>query len=186
MSCIRRILCIHYSWSPSQVLIGVGMILNSIGLSFDQPQSSPEQDPTKRLNIERESFRNFFDRQRSRALKRQKRVGQYAWLMMIATIASFIWLYADTVRKSAVSNRIALLQTLRSQDRKELVLSMTLSDGSNIKYLIRPPQADKKQDFGNKVAMTNETISSWELEKLGTALSVGEIALPLGIAVKNF
>ena len=56
------------------LLIGVGMILNSIGLSFDQPQSSPEQDPTKRLNIERESFRNFFDRQRSRALKRQKRV----------------------------------------------------------------------------------------------------------------
>ena len=80
---------------------------------------------------------------------------------MIATIASFIWLYADTVHKAAVSNRIALLQTLGAQDSKELVLSMTLSDGSNIKYHIRPPQADKKQDLGGKLAyISNETISS--------------------------
>ncbi len=27
------------------VLVIVGMVLNSIGLSFDQPPSSPEQDP---------------------------------------------------------------------------------------------------------------------------------------------
>jgi hypothetical protein len=91
------------------------------------------------------------------------------------------------VRKGAVSSRIALLQTVGSRDRKELVLAMTLSDGSNnIKYLIRPAQADKKQDLGNKVAITNETISSRELEKLGTALSVGEIALPLGYRSENF
>jgi len=78
---------------------------------------------------------------------------------MIATIASFIWLYADTVHKAAVSNRIALLQTLGTQDSKELVLSMTLSDGSNVKYHIRPPPADKKQDLGGKMAISNETIS---------------------------
>jgi hypothetical protein len=29
------------------VLVIIGMILNSIGLSFDQPESSPEQDPAK-------------------------------------------------------------------------------------------------------------------------------------------
>jgi len=79
---------------------------------------------------------------------------------MIATIASFIWLYADIVYKAAVSNRIPLLQTFGAQDSKELVVSMTLSDGSNVKYLIRPPKADKKQDLGGKLAISNETISS--------------------------
>ena len=79
---------------------------------------------------------------------------------MIATIASFIWLYADIVYKAAVSNRIPLLQTFGAQDSKELVVSMTLSDGSNVKYLIRPPQADKKQDLGGKLAISNETISA--------------------------
>ena len=79
---------------------------------------------------------------------------------MIATIASFIWLYADIVYKAAVSNRIPLLQTFGAQDSKELVVSMTLSDGSNVKYLIRPLQADKKQDLGGKLAISNETISS--------------------------
>lgn len=64
------------------------------------------------------------------------------------------------MHKAAVSNRIALLQTLGAQDSKELVLSMTLNDGSNVKYLIRPPQADKKQDLGGKLAISNETISS--------------------------
>ena len=31
------------------VLVIIGMILNSVGLSFDQPESSPEQDPAKKL-----------------------------------------------------------------------------------------------------------------------------------------
>ena len=67
------------------LVLGIlGMILNSVGLSLDQPPSSSEQDPTKRLAVEREAFRNFFDRQRTRALKRQKRVGQYGWLLGVA------------------------------------------------------------------------------------------------------
>jgi hypothetical protein len=49
-------------------LIIVGMVLNSIGLSFDQPSSSQEQDPTKRLAAERESYRILFDKQ-SRAVR---------------------------------------------------------------------------------------------------------------------
>jgi hypothetical protein len=166
------------------VLIILGMILNSIGLAFDQPPSSPEQDPTKRLAIEREAFRNLFDRQRSRALKRQKRVGQYGWLLIFATIGSFIWLYIDTVGKAAVSNRIASLQTLGTQEGKDLVLSMTLSDGSNVKYLVKLSQRDGKQDVGARESVTKESVSSWELEKLGTALSVGDIALPLGVVLK--
>jgi len=38
-------------------LIILGMILNSIVLSFDQPPSLPEQDPAKRLAVEREPYR---------------------------------------------------------------------------------------------------------------------------------
>ena len=166
------------------VLIIVGMILNSIGLSFDQPPTSPEQDPTKRLAAERETFRQFFDRQRKASIKRQQRVGQYAWLLLIVTAGSFIWVYNITVDKTALSNRIASLQTLASQEGKELVLSLTLSDGNNVKYVIKPPQADKKVDASAKETVSRDTVSSWELEKLGTALSIGDIALPVGIALK--
>jgi len=165
-------------------LIILGMILNSIGLSFDQPPSSPEQDPVKRLAAERDTFRQFFDRQRSHATKRQERVGRYAWLLLIATIGSFIWLYVDTVGKTTLSTRIASMQTLGSQEGKELVLSLTLSDGNNVKYLIKLPQGDKKSDTNGKEAVAKETVSSWELEKLGTALSIGDNALPLGVALK--
>ena len=165
------------------VLIIVGMILNSIGLSFDQPPTSPEQDPTKRLAVERETFRQFFDRQRKASIKRQQRVGQYAWLLLIVTAGSFIWFYNITVDKTALSNRVASLQTIASQEGKELVLSLTLSDGNNVKYVIKP-EAVKKPDAAAKEAIAKDTVSSWELEKLGTALSIGDNALPLGIALK--
>ncbi len=165
------------------VLIVMGMILNSFDLSFDQPPSSPEQDPTKRLAAERESYRQFFDRQRGRALKRQKRVGQYGWLLLVASIGAFIWLYVDTLNKAALSNRIAALQTLGSQEGKQMVLSLTLIDGSNVKYLVKLPQSDKAQQTARE-AVAKETVSSWELEKLGTALSLGDSPLPLGVALK--
>ncbi len=73
--------------------LSVGMVLNSTGLSFDQPQSSSEQDPAKRSAAEADAYRRFFDVQRKQAIKRQARVGQYAWLLMAAIIGSFIWLY---------------------------------------------------------------------------------------------
>ncbi len=165
------------------VLIIIGMILNGIDLVFDQPPSSPEQDPTKKLAAEREAYRQFFDRKRHQALKRQKRVGQYGWLLLIVTIGAFIWLYVDTLNKAALSNRVAALQTLGSQEGQHMVLSLTLADGSNVKYLIKPPQSDKAQQTV-KEAVTKETISSWELEKLGTALSLGDNPLPLGVALK--
>lgn len=165
------------------VLIVVGMILNSLDLSFDQPPSSSEQDPTKRLAAEREAYRHFFDRQRGRALKRQKRVSQYGWLLLVVTVGAFIWLYVDTLNKAALSNRIASLQTLGSQEGDHRVLSLTLADGSNIKYLIKLPQADKAQQAA-KEGVAKETISAWELEKLGTAISFGDNPLPLGVALK--
>ena len=163
-------------------LIILGMILNSVGLSYDQPPSSPEQDPIKKLTAEKESYRKFFDLQRNRSIKRQKRVGQYAWLVLIAFIGSFIWLYSDTVNKTGLNNRIAALQTLATEEGKQLVLSVTSTDGNNVKYLIKLPQADKLEVA--KESTSKEKVSSWEMEKLGTALSTGDNPLPLGIALK--
>src|SRR5512139_2391294 len=114
------------------VLVIVGMVLNSIGLGFNQPPSSSEQDPAKKAAAEKEDYRRFFDLQRSQAVKRQTRVGQYAWLLLIAIIGSFIWLYMYTVRNTSVITRVATLQTLATEDAKELVLSITLKDGSNV------------------------------------------------------
>ena len=89
------------------VLMIVGIVLNSVGLGFNQPPSSAEQDPEKRAAAEKEDYRRFFDLQRRQAVKRQTRVGQYAWLLMIAFIGSFIWLYMYTVNKTSVLTRVA-------------------------------------------------------------------------------
>ena len=163
-------------------LIILGMILNSIGLSYDQPPSSPEQDPLKKLTAEKESYRKFFDLQRSRSTKRQKRVGQYAWLVLLAVIGSSIWLYSDTVNKTSLANRVAGLQTLATEEGKQMVLSVTLTDGNNVKYIVKLPQADKLEVA--KEPAPKEKVSSWEMERLGTALSTGDNPLPLGIALK--
>jgi hypothetical protein len=168
------------------VLIVIGMIWNSAGLSYDQPPSSPEQDPLKRATIEKETYRKFFDLQRSRSLKRQKRVGQYCWLLLITVIGAFIWMYLDTVNKTTVSTQVASMQTLATEEGKQMVLSMTLSDGSNVKYLIKLPQASKLET-GQTAAndgLSKEKVSSWELERLGTALSIGDNPLPMNIGLK--
>ena len=164
-------------------LVIVGMILNNFGLSFAYPPSSQEKDPAKRLAAERDTYHKFFDLQRTQSMKRQKRVGQYGWLLIVAFIGAFIWLYTDTVNKTSLSSRIAGLQTLGTEEGKEMVLAVTLNDGNNVKYLINLPKANKleaavKEDV--KIAK----VSSWELERLGTALSTGDNPLPLGVALK--
>jgi hypothetical protein len=164
-------------------LVIIGMILNSIGLAYDQPPSSQEQDPAKRVAAEKETYRKFFNLQRSRSVTRQKRVGQFGWLVMAAFVGAFIWLYMDTVKKTTLSTQVASLQTLGTEEGKQMVLSMTLSDGSNVKYLIKLPQADKV-DGASKDGVAIEKVSSWELERLGTAVSIGNNPLPLGMALK--
>jgi hypothetical protein len=164
-------------------LVILGMILNSLDLGFNQPPSSPEQDPLKRLTAEKESYRKLFDLQRSRSLKRQQRTGRYAWLVMATFVGAFIWLYADTVTKTGLSIRIAAMQTLATEEGKQMVLSVTLSDGNNAKYLIKLSPAEKLE-AGTKETAAAEKVSSWELERLGTALSTGDNPLPLGIALK--
>src|SRR5688500_19975290 len=103
---------------PLAVVI-IGMILNSTGLAYDQPPSSQEQDPNKKLAADKETYRKFFNLQRTRSVTRQKRVGQYSWLVMAAFIGAFIWLYTDTVNKTSITSRIADMQTLVTQECKE-------------------------------------------------------------------
>lgn len=165
------------------VLVIVGMVLNSIGLSFDQPPGSTEPDLAKRAAIEAEAYRRFFDLQRKRSVTRQKRVGQYAWLLIIAIIGSFIWLYMYTVNKTALLTQIAALQTLVTEEGKETVLSVTLKDGSNVKYLIKSPTADTL-DAATKESISKGKVSSWDMAQSGTALNIGESPLTPGVALK--
>ena len=94
------------------VLVFGGMLWNGIGLSYDQPPSSAEQDPAKRAAAEGEAYRRFFDLKRKQSIARQKRIGQYAWLLIIAIIGSFIWLYNYTVKQTVAASQIATLQTM--------------------------------------------------------------------------
>jgi len=164
------------------VLLIVGMILNSFGSSFDHPESSVEHDPTKRLVAEKEAYRKLSDLQRERFLKRQQRVCQYAWLVLVAFVVSFGWLYFDTVVKTTASKQIASIHTVSTTEGKEVILSVTLSDGNIAKYLIKSAKADTS-DGALKNGLSKEPITSWELSRLGTALSTGKNALPLGITL---
>ena len=165
------------------LLVIVGMVLNSFDLGYDQPPSSAEQDPAKRAAVEAETFRRFFDTQRKRAVQRQKRIGQYAWLLIVATIGSFIWLYKYTVNTTTATTQMAALQTLAMEEKKDLVLSVTLKDGSNLKYLIKSPTTDTL-DAATKEGISKQKISTYDMEQSGTVLSIGETPLPVGVALK--
>jgi hypothetical protein len=165
------------------VLVIVGMVLNSIGLSFDQPPTSSEQDPAKRAAAESEGYRRFFDLKRKQAVTRQKRIGQYAWLLMAAIIGSSIWLYNYTVNKTTATTQMAALQTLALEEGKEIVLSVTLKDGSNVKYLIKAPTADALE-AAKKEGVSKQKVSSWDMSQSGTVVSIGESPLTLGVALK--
>jgi len=165
------------------VLIVIGMILNSLSLSFDQPASSPEQDPAKRLEAERQAYRKFFDIQRTKFLKRQKRVGQYGWLVLALFVVSFWWMHFDTVNKTTASKQIATIQTVPTEKSQETVLTVTLTDGNRVKYLIKSAKASISDAAGTE-GLSKDPISDWELSGLGTALSIGDGVLPLGIALK--
>jgi len=164
------------------VLVIVGMILNNLQLVYDQPESSPEQDPAKRLAAERQAYRNFFDLQRARSLKRQKWVGWYAWLVLATFVGSSLWLYFDTVNKTTASKQIAAIQTVPTAEGKEVVLSVTLSDGNNIKYLIKSQKVEKS-GVTTKEGLSKEAVQGWQLPSLETALSIGDAQVPLGIAL---
>jgi len=162
------------------VLIILGMVLNSLNVAFDQPPSPAEEDSRKRLAEEKESYRKVFYNQRERAIKRQRHVNQYAWLLLFATIGSFIWFYENTVNQTTAANQLETLQTLATEEGKQTVLSLTLRDGDNVKYLIK---ADTTVQPVKAETAAREKIPSWEVGDLKTALSRGDHSLPLGISL---
>jgi len=183
------------------VLIAIGMILNGIQISFDQPETSTEEDTGKKLAAERQSYRNLFDSQRRSSLTRQKRVGQYAWVVLLAIVGSAVWLYVDTVTKTTAAKQIAAIQTVPVVEGKEVVLSLTLNDGNSVQYLVKSPgmaspdgagkdgqpiQAVKTESpgAGAREGFSKEPVQSWRLQGLETATSFGDAAVPLGIALK--
>jgi hypothetical protein len=87
------------------------------------------------------------------------------------------------VKATTATTRVATLQTLATEEGKEMVLSITLKDGSNVKYLLKSPQADALE-AARKEGISNEKVSSYEISQLATALNIGATPLPLGIAVK--
>jgi hypothetical protein len=92
-------------------------------------------------------------------------------------------MYFDTVNKTTLSNQIAGLRTVATEEGKEIVLSVTMIDGSNVKYLIKLTPADTL-DAGTKEGDSKDKVSSWELSSLRTAMSIGDKPLPLGVALK--
>lgn len=165
------------------VLVIIGMILNNRRLSFDQPASSSEQDPAKRSVAEKKAYQDFFYQQRMRFLKRQARVGHYAWLVLAAFIVSFGWLYFDTVSKTTALNQISAIETVRVEEGKEMVLALTHRDGSNVRYLIKSEKIEPS-GVASQEEPSKTLVSKWELSGLGTALSIGDGALPNDISLK--
>ena len=65
-------------------------------------------------------------------------------------------------------------------------LEPKIVDGNNVRYLIKLPKADKFEtaEAAAKKEVKIEKVSTWELERPGTALSTGDNPLPLGVALK--
>jgi hypothetical protein len=183
------------------VLLITGMILNGIQISFDQPETSTEPDAGKKMAAERQSYRNLFDSQRRNSLTRQKRVGQYSWVVLLAIVGSSVWLYVVTVNKTTASKQIAAIQTVPVVEGKEVVLSLTLNDGNNIQYLVKSPamtltvsdssnteyiKSAKTEGWvaGGQKGLSKEAVQNWRLQGLETATSIGDADIPLGIALK--
>lgn len=166
-------------------LVIIGMILNSLSADFNQPASSPEQDTTKRLEADLLAYRKLYGSFRSRFLARQKNAGRFAWLVIFAVIGSSIWLYTSTVSSTTERNQVVALQTLGTDEGNELVLSLTTSDGGNVKYLVKLPTAEAASAAGAKEPARVEKVSKWETEKLGTLVSSGATPLTIGVVLKK-
>jgi hypothetical protein len=69
------------------------------------------------------------------------------------------------------------------EEGKDMVLSVTLKDGSTAKYRIQSPGA-ATLDAATKEGVSKQKVSSYDLEQSGTILSIGESPLPLGVALK--
>ena len=63
-----------------------------------------------------------------------------------------------------------------------MVLSLTLSDDDNIRYLIRSSNVETS-GATTKESFSKEAVQDWQLTSLGIALSIGNAKMPLGVAL---
>jgi len=164
-------------------LIIIGIVLNSLHIVHDQPAYSLENDPVNKLAAERQANYHFFFLQRARMLKRQKRIGQYSWLVLGVVVASSWLLYSDAVKATTVSKQISAIQTLPVSGSKEAVLSLTLSDGSRAQYLVKATEPRSAISVMTD-EQAKEAIQNAQLTSLGTAINDGTAMVPLGLALR--
>jgi hypothetical protein len=161
----------------------IGIVLNSFHIVHDQPQYSLEADPIHKLAAERHANYRFFQLQRARILQRQKTVGRYSWLVLIAFIASAWFLYSDTVKTTTVSKQISAIQTFANDDGPDAVLAVTLADGSGVQYLLKAAEV-RRVNAATTAALPKQTIENWQPASLKTVVNIGDVKVPLGIALK--
>jgi len=87
------------------------------------------------------------------------------------------------VRATTVSKQISAIQTFAVAESKEAVLSLTLSDGSNVKYVVKASEPYTAQ-LPKQAAHSAEILQDWQLASAGTAVNVGDAKVPLGIALR--
>ncbi|HVO95462.1 MAG TPA: hypothetical protein VMT22_21580 [Terriglobales bacterium] len=162
-------------------LVVIGIVLNSLHIVHDQPHYSLEDDPAGKLAAERDANYHFFHLQRERMLQRQKRVGQYAWLVLAVFIASSWFLYVDAVKVTTAAKQISSIKTFALAESNDAVLSLTLNDGSNTEYRAPLPW---RTGVSGKDELSKQDLRQRQLASLGFALNVGGENLPLGFAVK--
>ncbi|MGH7782428.1 MAG: hypothetical protein ACREO5_01085 [Candidatus Binatia bacterium] len=63
-----------------------------------------------------------------------------------------------------------------------MVLSLTLSDGNKVQYRVESRRAEISAT-NTKEAVSQKAFHEWQLSSLGTALSIGNVKLPIGIDV---
>ena len=161
----------------------IGIIwLNGFNIVHDQPEYSLDEDPVNKLAAERQANYHYFRLQRARILKRQKRVCQYAWLVLAVFVASSWLMYSDAVKATTVSKQISEIQTLAVADSKDTILSLTLKDGSHVQYVVKALAPLGASTAGSE--QRSETLANWQFASLVTAVSIGDATLPLGIGLR--
>jgi hypothetical protein len=68
-------------------------------------------------------------------------------------------------------------------DSGDTVLSLTLSDGSNVQYVVKAAEPVVAHSTVRAEPST-KILQNWQLARLGTAVNVSDAMMPLGIALR--
>ena len=85
--------------------------------------------------------------------------------MLGVFIACSWWLYVDAVKATTESKQISAIQTVGVADSDKAVLSLTLSDGSNVQYLVKALDSHRLGELSQTSSPTEDS----------SALGAGEL-----------